>query len=51
VFALVEPIDPLALLHGADNAFLLPELAVPAKLIAVFETDMQHIYTALFKIA
>lgn len=49
MLALIEPINLLAFIYGADDTFLLPELAIAAKFIAVFETDVHHTYTALRK--
>lgn len=47
MLALIEPINFLTFIYGADVTFLLPELAIAAKFIAVFETDINHIYTPI----
>lgn len=51
MFALVEPVNLLTFIYGADNAFLRVPSAIPAELIAVFELNMHHNYTPLPKTA
>lgn len=47
MLALIEPINFLTFSYGADVTFLLPELAIAAKFIAVFKADVYHTYTPI----